>query len=195
MWMFCVPLQVDGENGVDLIVGSKGDGASISWIEAPEDPHDLAAWRLHPLRNAGWIMTLATADLDHDGDADLLASDRKGARRGVFWLENPGPRETRAGQAWSEHAILTAPDDIMFVDCLPSGAGWQLAAAVKPRRLLVCTSGDGVPEPWRITQEVAIPSGFGTAKAVRFAVRQSASPAGLVFTCEGAGGDRSGVGW
>jgi hypothetical protein len=195
MWMFCVPLQVDGRHGVDLIVGSKGEGGSISWLEAPEDPHDLAAWRLHPLREAGWIMTLATADLDRDGDEDLLASDRKGNRRGVFWLENPGAKAAAAGEAWTEHTVLTARADVMFVDLVPAGANWQLAAAVKPRRLVVCASGESIEAPWRIATETIMPPEFGSAKAVRFAALNSGSPAGLVFTCEGADGDRSGVGW
>ena len=29
------------------------------------------------------------ADVDLDGDADIVGSDRRGARRGVFWLERP----------------------------------------------------------------------------------------------------------
>lgn len=195
MWMFCVPLQVDGRRGVDLIVGSKNSGGTIGWLEAPADPHDLPAWRLHPLREAGWIMALATADLDHDSDTDLLFSDRKGSRRGVSWLENPGPETTVSGARWVEHAILAASDDVMFVDFVTGGNGWQLAAAVKPKQLVVCASADDVGRPWQIRTELAIPARFGTAKAVRFAALNPGAPAGLVFTCEGANGDRSGVGW
>ena len=29
-WMFVLPLDVDGKDGIDLVVGSKGEGASIS---------------------------------------------------------------------------------------------------------------------------------------------------------------------
>lgn len=91
-WMFCLPLQVDGKLGVDLVAGGKGGGAQIGWLESPPKPRDLAAWKWHSWRQAGWTMSLIASDMDGDGDLDVLATDRFGRARGCFWLENPGVR-------------------------------------------------------------------------------------------------------
>jgi hypothetical protein len=91
--MFCLPLQIDGENGIDLVIGSKGKDADVGWLRSPRDPRDLAAWTWHPLTKAGWIMSLVARDMDSDGDEDVLVSDRRGGNRGVYWLERPKPKE------------------------------------------------------------------------------------------------------
>lgn len=57
-WMFLLPMDVDGRNGTDLIVGSKGEGAMIGWLEAPSDSARTGEWRLHKLIDAGWMMSL-----------------------------------------------------------------------------------------------------------------------------------------
>ncbi|MBC8243568.1 MAG: VCBS repeat-containing protein [Verrucomicrobia bacterium] len=44
-------------------------------------------------------------DMDGDGDSDLLFSDRKGARRGVGWLENPGGAAADHPERWTEHTV------------------------------------------------------------------------------------------
>lgn len=121
-WMYAMPMQVDGRRGSDLVVGSKeggsnADGAMVGWLEAPEDPRDLAAWRLHRFHRARWIMSLQQHDIDSDGDRDIVVSERRpgasarpedgGVRfQGVYWLENPGAVATVAGEPWVEHAIL-----------------------------------------------------------------------------------------
>ncbi|MCC2667760.1 MAG: repeat domain in Vibrio, Colwellia, Bradyrhizobium and Shewanella, partial [Armatimonadetes bacterium] len=135
LWMFCEPAQVDGKHGVDLIAGGKGKGAAIGWWEAPADPRDLKAWRWHPLRPVGWIMSLVSEDMDGDGDADLLFSDRKGAAAGCFWLEHPGTE--RAAEAWAEHPIGVQGQEVMFLRTtdLDRDRLRDVVAAVKPREL------------------------------------------------------------
>ena len=56
MWMFALPLQVDGRHGVDLIAGGKNRGAAIGWFTAPKDARQLADWTWHELRPVGWLM-------------------------------------------------------------------------------------------------------------------------------------------
>ena len=56
-WMFALPLQVDG-GGIDLVLGSKGGGATIGWLQSPKNPRDIKAWKYHPWYKAGWIMSL-----------------------------------------------------------------------------------------------------------------------------------------
>jgi hypothetical protein len=90
MWMFCVPVQVDGKRGADLVAGSKGKDAGVGWFEFPDDPRNLAAWKWRPIYTGGWIMSLFEIDMDSDGDPDVVITDRKGKNSGCRWLENPG---------------------------------------------------------------------------------------------------------
>jgi hypothetical protein len=113
--MYCLPMQIDGEHGIDLVIGSKGASAKIGWLRAPAKPRDLAAWTYYPLADCGWIMSLVADDLDDDGDQDVIASDRKGKTPGCLWLENPGPAKSQM-QLWSRHAIGTARGEVMFLD-------------------------------------------------------------------------------
>src|SRR5262245_8674079 len=112
--MYCLPLQIDGQNGIDLVIGSKAQGAKIGWLQSPANPRDLATWKYYPLSPAGWIMSLVAHDIDADGDLDILASDRKGPNSGCLWLENPGHRP-RQNEPWSRHAIGTAGNEVMFL--------------------------------------------------------------------------------
>jgi hypothetical protein len=114
LWMFCQPLDMDGWHGIDLALGSKTKGATVSWLEAPANPRDLAAWKLHTLSQAGWIMSLLARDMDGDGDQDLLLSDRQGKLRGVRWLENPGSGDSLS--AWESHAVGGGRHEVVFLD-------------------------------------------------------------------------------
>ena len=78
--------------GIDLVLGSKGDEASIGLLQSPKNPRDNKAWKYHSLYKAGWIMSLISCDMDHDGDLDVLASDRRSKTPGILWLENPGAK-------------------------------------------------------------------------------------------------------
>lgn len=114
MFMFCLPLEMDGKHEIDLVTGSKGKDATIGWLQSPANPRDLDAWTWHPLYDARWVMSLVAADLDRDGDDDLLASDREGARRGCFWLENPGRGSLH--KTWAEHRIGPVGIEATFLD-------------------------------------------------------------------------------
>jgi hypothetical protein len=140
MWMFCSPAQIDGRNGIDLAAVSKGrkpgEGV-IGWLESPADPRDLARWRWRLIRTAGWVMGVETADMDGDGDKDVVVSERfDGARSGCFWLENPGPGEAQMGE-WKEHPIgVMGQDALFFCLCDLDGDGLQD----------VCVGTHGLPE-------------------------------------------------
>ena len=56
-------------------------------------------------------MSLIAADMDGDGDLDVLASDRKGPGRGCYWLENPlGPIPGEAAGPSTASAATTRGD-------------------------------------------------------------------------------------
>lgn len=193
-WMFCVPMQVDGENGIDLVAGAKGRDAQIGWLESPENPRDLAAWKWRPICEAGWIMSLFAVDMDRDGDVDILASDRKGPSRGCFWLENPRPLDPET-TPWKKRPIGCGDKEVMFIvpadldgdgllDVLAATAGHELIYVRRKSR-------EGFA--WE-SFPIRLPSGTGAGKSVNIGDIDLDGKLDIVFTCEGAGG-KSGVMW
>lgn len=190
MWMFCQPVQIDGKHGVDLILGSKGE-AEVGWLEAPADPRDLASWKWHPLYKAGWIMSLVAADIDGDGDVDILASDRKGMTQGCLWIENPG----NPGAKWNVHRIGPMGKQVMFLDHadLDQDGLKDVLVGVGSRSLYWHRRLPGKEVAWE-TVALPYPDGLGTAKAVSVGDMNNDGKPDLVLTCENAQ-NASGVVW
>ena len=196
-WMFALPLDIDGRNGIDLIVSSKGAGAGNGWLESPAHPRDVTAWKYHKLRDAGWIMSLDRFDMDKDGDMDLVATDRKGTRRGAFWLEHPGPAAAHAGAAWKEHFIGGRDQEVMFIDVATSRDGFldEILVAAKPAEILRFRRADSSRVAWLSSSERLPRAALGTLKAVRKADLNLDGIPDLVVSCEQASGDRTGLAW
>ena len=191
MWMFSLPMQVDGRHGVDLVVGSKGPQASVSWLAAPANPRDAQDWQLRRIYDAGWIMSLRAADFSGDGQLDVLVSDRKGASRGILWLEHPGRDQVFETKVWQTHRLGGDDREVMFLD-IARPAGDQpltIFAAVRGRGIL------SLAAPRWQAGEVHWPENCGTGKGVAVGdVDLNGSP-DLVFSCENASGSKSGVRW
>lgn len=113
-WMFGRAADVDGKNGIDLIVGSKNPNGTLGWLEAPENPRDVNAWQYHELTAAGWIMSIELLDMDQDGHNDILLSDRYGDLRGVRWLKHPGMVEELT-EPWQNTFIGVQEGEPMFL--------------------------------------------------------------------------------
>jgi hypothetical protein len=187
-WMFCVPMGIDGRNGIDLVAGGKGEGAKIGWFESPADPRDLAAWKWHPLCDAGWIMSLIA-------DPDILASDRKGAGRGCLWLENPGAGDEQT-KPWPVHRIGAEGREVMFV-CqadLDRDGLQDVLAAVKSTEVLYLRRKAADGKSWE-SFPIRLPEGTGTTKAVNVGDIDLDGKPDLVFTCEQAVQGKSGCMW
>ena len=200
-WMFALPMQIDGRGGIDLIVGSKGKNASIGCLISPKNPRDVKAWTFRPIYKAGWIMSLIAIDMDHDGDLDVLATDRKGAGRSAFWLENPGPAAVAKGADWAKHVIADAAkgdraSQYMFLAAgnLDSDALRDVVVAVKTRTLQCFAGVDKGGRTWR-RRDVPMPTWSGSAKGVAIGDIDCDGLADMVFTCEGATGPLMGAGW
>ncbi|MFZ2277098.1 MAG: VCBS repeat-containing protein [Prosthecobacter sp.] len=195
MWMQVATLDLDGQHGADLLVASKNKGAAVSWLQAPKKADDLKEWSLHKLRDAGWVMSLTPQDMDKDGDADAVISDRKGERTGVFWLENPGAEGNRKHAAWKEHAIGGLGKQVMFADLGDvNGDGLlDVAVAAKPVEIVLCLrKADGGWEEHTVKLDGA---NLGDAKAVKIADVNGDKLADLLFTCENAKGKLDGIVW
>jgi len=195
MWMQVVSLQLDAIHGPDLILGSKNKNAALGWLQAPAHADDLDGWRYHRISEAGWLMSLIPADLDGDHDQDVVFTDRKGKRRGVFWVENPGPVQVRELLQWKQHLIGAAGREVMFADLgnLNSDGSLDVAVAVKPHDIvLLLRLPDG---GWQECTLTLFSGSIGDAKAVKAGDLTGNGLNDLIFTCENAHGDREGVIW
>jgi len=168
-WMFAVPMQVDGRNGLDIVAGAKGTKAKIGWFQSPGNPRILSDWTWNPIGPAGWIMSLITRDMDNDGDLDIITSDRmSGVLKGVRWLENPGQGPDQK-QEWSNHFMGAWNREVMFMemgDLDGDGLVDALVTEYTNQKILYLRRLDKTGLKWE-EYEIEIPDNSGRAKAVR----------------------------
>ena len=105
-WMYATPLD-----SMHIVVGGKDDGASIGLLHTFGSP-SVSSWQYEPLARVGWMMSIRSFDMDADGDNDILYTDRRGAERGVWWLENPGMEDGD----WVRHHVGINDREVMFLD-------------------------------------------------------------------------------
>ncbi|MGD1979368.1 MAG: VCBS repeat-containing protein [Akkermansiaceae bacterium] len=192
MWMYAFPMQIDGEHGVDLFVGSKGGNGSVGWLQAPEDPRDLSKWTFHKLQQAGWIMSLILADMNGDQLDDLLVSDRRGSSRGIFWLQNPGPGKATDPNAWKRHDIGDGKLEIKFITIGDLDQdGIDDVIATEKKSIVWYRLED---KKW-VQRIIPLPNGVGGGKSVVVSDVNGDGRNDLVFSCEGANSPLSGVRW
>ncbi|MFK7790100.1 MAG: FG-GAP repeat domain-containing protein [Phycisphaeraceae bacterium] len=158
VWMYCLPMQIDGERGTDLMVGSKGKGAAVGWLESPEDPRDLQAWRYHKIRDAGWIMSIEPVTSDWP---NALITDRKGEHRGIYTL---GYHRDR----WASFEIEMGKGEYMFAATIPGhGFDWVTATRDGEVRLF---AHNHLSRAYRDITTIAIPNPFGVRHGKAVAV-------------------------
>lgn len=194
MWMFCMPMQVDRRDGVDLVIGSKGSNATIGWLQSPSNPRNLYKWKYHPIYDASWIMSIKKHDMNQDGLMDIVFSDRKKDSNGVKWLLNLG-EDTYNNQSWFEYPIGGSDVEVMFMDVadLNQDSLMDAVVAVYTKQLIYmrCSSILNIPH-WEIFP-IDIPNDSGIGKAVKVADINLDGKMDIAFTTEKA--EQHGVMW
>jgi len=194
-WMFACPMQIDGKDGIDLVVGGKGVDAWIGWLRSPANPRDLAAWKWHPMSKVGWLMSILPTDMDADGDVDILLTDRRRERRGCRWLENPGIGDAQ-NKEWTSHFLGGQQVEVMFATIadLDQDGLQDVLIAAKEAQVLCFRRLDDSGRRWAETR-IPFPENMGTAKAVAVGDLDSDDRPDIVVSCENADPPKSGVKW
>ena len=172
LWVYVEPADIDGENGVDLIIGSIGRQGSfeaqIGWLRSPEDPLDFDAWTYHKIVDVKWTMSIEAIDVDQDGDVDFIFSNRFGSdsEQGVFWAVNPGHDSHDLTSPWETVAIGSQGRQAVFVgvDDLEDNGLIDVIAPSRPRSLFLHAADDATGLSWS-SQELPWPEDVGEAKA------------------------------
>ncbi len=195
-WMYALPLDVDGKNGIDLVVGGKRTRAIIGWLESPPNPRDLSAWKLHELSPAGWTVSIDAFDVNHDGMLDLLVSDRSSSPvDGVRWLERPSDPDELT-EPWTNHFIGARNRTPLFIAPV-------IGPAPNPRAVIVPSGGqrltrfereDDSGDLWS-EQHIRYPKGIGTPKAAAVGDVDEDGVADVVVSCTNLSGHEEGIVW
>lgn len=179
-WMFTIPFEVNGSPGKELIAAGKNDGSQIGWLERV-GPHEVA-W--HPIAPVSWVMSILPADLDGDGQLDLLYSDRKGHSRGVYVLYH----RAQDGLAYFEGPEFLAGRayELMFMafgnvnnDQTP-----EIAVATSRSGVLLLSKTN---EQW-VERLIPYPASTGTGKGIALGDIDNDSQTDIVLTSEHAAG-------
>lgn len=182
-WMFALPWQSTDGNKLEFIAGSKSPNGAVGkfWQD------DAGQWHWNKLTDAGWIMSLMSEDINQDGQADLLFSDRKGKHRGIYWID-------LSNKSQAPQLIGGASHEVMFLDTADLDQDGK--------RDVVCTTyGDTILWLRRTGNdqsfeqiEIPMPANTGTGKSVRVADVDLDGKNDMVISC-GNSGKKHGVMW
>lgn len=195
-WMFGRPMDVDGKNGLDLIVAAKNDGAIVGWLESPSDPRDMDAWKLHTIARASWVMSIEVMDIDFDGQPDVLVSDRYNDTNGVKWFKHPGKaNRDRLTQAWEQHLIGLPTRDPMFFQTVADESGlWEIWVPDIRSDIFHFKQTDKSGKHWAV-DSIPFPTGSGTVgKSAAIGDINQDGQNDVITTYDGAE-DRIGIFW
>jgi hypothetical protein len=143
-WMYALPMQIDDRNGIDLMVASKGQQASV--------------------------MSLIAVDVNYDGKDDVVVSDRKGPNRGVLWLEHPGRKIKSAPNVWGVHRIGGNSHEVMFLDVADVNCDDRedIVVATQQAEILLFMREENSQQPvWKLD---VVPAPYGLLKGKAVAV-------------------------
>ena len=191
-WMYADWMALNDNKNFDLIVGSKGKDGAIGWLESPDNPRDLAAWRYHKIADAGWVMSLERASIRVSSRPRIIVTDRKGPSRGVYWLTRP------KWKAWELEPLEVDQAEYMFAtrtQHVDDGLPTSILAATRNGYIQILSHPD-FPHLGPISMRVPNPFDVKHGKAVAVTRVDSDRIADLVVSFNTQGQkDKPGVAW
>jgi hypothetical protein len=119
--------DMDNDGKLD-VVASAGRESGINWWENPKDGE--TAWKRHYVVGSdGEVESVFPADLDGDGDTDLIGSIRR--HDGLTWWENTNGTATE----WTKHVIDASYDAEQNVDAADMDNDGDLDIIAGARRI------------------------------------------------------------
>ena len=96
--------DLNGDGHPDIVVSEENDGTSsnahVYWFEQLADPKS-PGWTRHTLCTQYTTNSMDVADMDRDGDVDIITGEHRGAEKVAIW-EN-----VNNGSSWVEHVVAT----------------------------------------------------------------------------------------
>jgi hypothetical protein len=138
-------VDIDGDGDLD-VVEAAADSGKIFWFEndgTPETNSDDDYWTSTKIENGfDWASDVAAADIDGDGDMDVIGTAYTGDK--ISWFVNDG---SPGGANWVAHSIGTpnGPISIVTVDFDYDGDIDVLCAAYDGDKIKLYTN-DGTPD-------------------------------------------------
>jgi hypothetical protein len=112
----CEAADLNGDGRVDIVATEENSGASADalacWWEQPESGATSPGWTRHVIARQYTMNSLDVADMDRDGDTDIVLAEHRGTKRIAVW-ENDGLgvfKERRVGSGRESHLGARAAD-------------------------------------------------------------------------------------
>jgi len=211
-WMYAEPISLSAGALPDLVVGGKGklkdEPSTLGLLIAPQERRNVANYAFKPLAVINWVMSIEVYDFDHDGDQDILYSDKHGPTAGAWWLENPGSRSDALREEWKNHRLtpnnyestsfLRSGDvdrdgltDIVVLADLPERL---FKTKLEKRRITILRRRDDRGTSWE-SIELPVPPSTGQPKGIGLADLNDDGRVDLILTSTGAEGPEIGAYW